>query len=151
FTLTRSTVIVTDAALTAQGRQLAEMLDTPTGFDVAVRTGSSPRKNFIALRQDKALEKTLGHEGYRLDSTDKGVTIHAATPHGVFYGMQTLRELLPAAIFRSAPVAMTGWTLPAVFIEDVPRFSWRGAHLDVSRHFMPKEFVKKYIDLLAIH
>jgi hexosaminidase len=151
FTLTPSTAIVTDAALKPLGRQLAEMLDTPIGFDLVVRTGAAPASTYIALRQDKTLAKALGPEGYRLDATARAVTIRAATPAGVFYGMQTLRQLLPVAVFRSARVAGVAWKVPAVAIEDVPRFSWRGAHLDVSRHFMPKEFVKKYIDLLALH
>ena len=151
FTITASTAIVTDPVLTAQGRQLAGMLNTPTGFDLAVRTGPSPAAGFIALRIDHTLAKAQGEEGYRLDATTKGVTIRAATAHGVFYGMQTLRQLLPVDVYRQANVAGVRWSVPAVGIEDAPRFSWRGAHLDVSRHFMPKEFVKKYIDLLAIH
>ena len=151
FFLTPSTVIVMDSALKAQGRQLADMLGTATGFDIDVRSGSSPGSGFIALRLDKGLEKGLGGEGYRIDATPKGVTIRAATPKGVFYGMQTVRQLLPAAIFRGAMTEDISWKIPSVAIEDVPRFTWRGAHLDVSRHFMPKEFVKKYIDLLAIH
>jgi beta-glucosidase len=65
--------------------------------------------------------------------------------------MQTLRQLLPPAIFDDTTVADVRWSVPAVIIEDSPRFSWRGAHLDVSRHFQPKEFVRKYIDLLALH
>jgi hypothetical protein len=79
------------------------------------------------------------------------VTITAGAPAGVFYGIQSLRQLLPPAIFENAPVDGIRWTLPAVTIEGLPRFSWRGAHLDVSRHFQPKEFVRKYIDLLALH
>jgi hexosaminidase len=65
--------------------------------------------------------------------------------------VQTLRQLLPPQIFRDAPAGQTAWTIPAVSIEDQPRFGWRGAHLDTGRHFMPKEFVKKYIDLIALH
>jgi len=65
--------------------------------------------------------------------------------------MQSIRQLLPPEILREAPVAGTTWAMPAVSVEDVPRFQWRGAHLDAGRHFMPKEFVKKYIDLLALH
>jgi hexosaminidase len=150
FALTASTVIITDLELRAQGRQLAEMLNTPTGFDMAVHGGASPAAGFIALRLDRTLAKALGEEGYRLDATTSGVTIGAATAHGVFHGMQTLRQLLPVDVYRQAKVTGITWSVPAVAIEDTPRFSWRGAHLDVARHFMPKEFVKKYIDLLAI-
>ena len=151
FTVTASTVIVTDAATAKLGRQLATMIGPATGFDLGVRVSKSPKSGFIALREDNALAKTIGPEGYRLDATPNGVTIRGASPAGVFYGMQTLRQLLPAAIFREAAVSGVDWRVPAVAIEDTPRFSWRGAHLDVARHFMPKEFVKKYIDLLAIH
>jgi hexosaminidase len=151
FTLRASTPIVTDAALRARGRQLASMLAPATGFDLAVRVGAAPGAPHIALRQQASLAKTLGPEGYRLEATPRAVTIRAASPAGVFYGMQTLRQLLPPVIFRDAPVAGVAWRIPAVAIEDVPRFSWRGAHLDVARHFQPREFVKKYIDLLALH
>ena len=149
--LTSSTVIVSDAPLAHLGYQLAAMLGPATGFDLAVRTGRAPGSNFVALRLDAALGKTLGAEGYRLESTAKSVTIRAAAPAGVFYGMETLRQLLPTAVFRSARVDGIAWTVPAVSIDDSPRFTWRGGHLDVARHFMPKEFVKKYIDLLALH
>ena len=151
FVLTASTTIVTDPALKAQGRQLADLLNTPTGFDLAVRGGGTPAAGFVALRIDKTLATTLGEEGYALEVTTKGVTIRGATPHGVFNGIQTLRQLLPVDVYRQAVATGVTWQIPAVAVEDTPRFSWRGAHLDVSRHFMPKEFVKKYIDLLAIH
>ena len=151
FVLTASSTIVTDPALKTQGRQLADLLNRPTGFDLAVHSGGTPAQGFIALRIDQRLATALGEEGYRLDATIKGVTIRAATPHGVFHGMQTLLQLLPVHVYRQAAVTGLIWRVPAVAVEDTPRFSWRGAHLDVSRHFMPKEFVKKYIDLLAIH
>ena len=151
FALTRSTVIVTDPTLAHLGHQLAGMVGPATGFDLAVRPGKAPKANFVALRVDAALGRALGTEGYRLDATSKGVTIRAATPAGVFYGIETLRQLLPTSIFRAAQVVGVDWTVPAVSIDDTPRFSWRGGHLDVARHFMPKEFVKKYIDLLALH
>src|SRR5213076_1033688 len=79
------------------------------------------------------------------------VSIRAYARAGAFYAIQTLRQLLPEEILRQARMERVAWTVPAVSIEDAPRFSWRGAHLDVARHFMPKEFVKKLIDLLALH
>lgn len=160
FSLTAGTRIVVDAALKAQGRQLASMLGPATGFDLAVQVGAAPATPHIALRLTtaKAAMASLGAEGYQLTVTPKAIQITGASAAGVFYGMQTLRQLLPVDIYRSAPwfsvqgaTSKVTWTVPAVSIEDTPRFSWRGAHLDVSRHFMPKEFVKKYIDLLALH
>jgi hexosaminidase len=150
FTLAATTTIVTDAALIKQGRQLASLVGPATGFDLAVRAGAAPARSHIALRLDRSLERSLGPEGYRLAVSPRAVTIRAATPAGVFYGMQTLRQLLPPDIFREGQVKRV-WPVPAVTIEDTPRFAWRGMHLDVSRHFQPKEFVKKYIDLLALH
>jgi hexosaminidase len=151
FTITRTTPVVADASVRPQADQLAAMLRPATGFALPVRVGRSPRDPHLALRIDAALVRTLGPEGYRLTATSRAVTISAGAAAGVFYGMQSLRQLLPVAIFEDAPVNGVRWSVPAVMIEDVPRFSWRGAHLDVSRHFQPKEFVRKYIDLLALH
>lgn len=88
--------------------------------------------------------KITGKEAYRLSVSKKGVTIEAATPRGVFYGIQTLRKSLPT-------VKVDTITLPAVTIADEPRFSYRGMHLDCARHIFPLSFVKRYIDLLAMH
>jgi hexosaminidase len=86
-----------------------------------------------------------------LDVRPARIVARASAAAGLFYAVQTLRQLLPPQIFRDAPAGQTAWTIPAVSIEDQPRFGWRGAHLDTGRHFMPKEFVKKYIDLIALH
>ena len=151
FLITARTVIVTDAATHTLGRTLATWLAPATGFAMDVRRGPLPKTGAIVLARNAALAETLGAEGYRLDVTSRRVTVRAATTAGVFYGMQTLRQLLPVDVYREAPIGGMAWTMPAVSITDVPRFGWRGAHLDVSRHFMPKQFVKRYIDLMAMH
>ena len=151
FTLTSSTQIVVDEPLRGLGRRLAGMLETPTGFEVAVRTGAAPKTHHIALRLQPSLAGSLADEGYNLEVAERAITIRAAAPAGVFYGIQTLRQLLPKEIFREARAENVEWRVPLATISDKPRFGWRGAHLDVSRHFQPKEFVKKYIDLLALH
>lgn len=92
----------------------------------------------------------LPPEAYTLRVNEQGVEISAASDAGVFYALQTLRQLLPADAFKAAPVS-SGWQVPALLIEDAPRFSWRGMHLDVARHFMPVSFVKKFIDVMAMH
>ena len=150
FLLTPATVVVTDRATRPIGYQLADWLGPATGYRLAVRGGPGTAARTISLRTDPTLAR-LGDEGYRLTVTGTRITIRAFRPAGVFYGVETLRQLLPPDVFRQAPVAGVTWTVPAVEIEDMPRFQWRGAHLDVSRSFMPKEFVKKYIDLLALH
>ncbi len=81
-----------------------------------------------------------GAEGYRLDVAKSGVTITAASEAGRFYALQTLQQLVEAS---------TGGRIPAVTIADAPRFSWRGLHLDVGRHFQPVHFIKRYLDLMA--
>lgn len=92
-----------------------------------------------------ALDDRLAPEGYRLTVDGDGVVIEGGVPAGVFYGAQTLRQLLPA----ESPGDTV--TLPHLEVTDEPRFGWRGAMLDVARHFMPKEFVLRFIDLLALH
>ncbi|MDQ3996753.1 MAG: beta-N-acetylhexosaminidase [Gemmatimonadota bacterium] len=151
FVITSRTTVWADDASAAIGRQLAASLAPATGFMLEVRSGADAPPGSIQLRQDTSLAPGLGREGYRLDVRPDGVVAQAAEPAGLFYAIQTIRQLLPPEIFRSSQVAGLTWSMPAVTIEDVPRFGWRGAHLDVARHFMPKEFVKKYIDLLALH
>lgn len=93
----------------------------------------------VVLRMDPNLRE-LGAEGYRLSVDDDGIRIVSATPAGLFYGGQTLRQIL-----------VGGREAPHLEIEDRPRFPWRGSLLDVARHFRTKAFVKRYIDLLAYH
>jgi hexosaminidase len=150
FLLTPATVIVTDRATRQIGYQLADWLEPATGYRLSATGSAGTAARTISLRLDPSLSR-LGDEGYRLTVSGTRITIRAPHAAGVFYGVETLRQLLPPDIFRAAPVAGVTWTVPAVEIEDMPRFAWRGAHLDVSRSFMPKEFVKKYIDLLALH
>jgi hexosaminidase len=128
---------------------LAARLGPPTGFSLAVRSavGNVP-EDAILLRTGDVLSK-LGAEGYQLSVSKKGIKIEAASPAGLFYGVQTLLQLLPAEVEGPGKAEGVPWKVPFVKIEDRPRFVWRGAHLDVGRHFFPKEFVKKYIDLLA--
>ena len=145
YLLSARTVLRTDPAFRAVARRFARDVAAPTGLELAVvplgGTGG------IVLRRDAALPA----EGYRLDVTPQGVTVRASAPAGAFYALETVKQLLPPAIYREAPVAGVTWAVPAVHVEDAPRFPWRGAHLDAGRHFMPKEFVKKYVDLLARH
>lgn len=122
FTPGQRTRIVADAGL----QSAAPLL----GFRVG-RTGE-----IILTTRDA--KPSLGPEGYELTVTTNRVVIRAPQPAGIFYGTQTLRQLLPGPI-------------PCLHIEDQPRFQWRGALLDVGRHFFRKDFLKRYIDLLAFH
>ena len=100
-------------------------------------------KNAILLGINDAIEQ---EEGYELKVTPQLVTIQGKTPNGVFHGIQTLRKAIPVTTN-----SLGSATLPGVEIKDYPRFGYRGMHLDICRHFFPVEFVKKYIDLLALH
>ncbi|MEU8380998.1 beta-N-acetylhexosaminidase [Streptosporangium sp. NPDC048865] len=97
------------------------------------------------------LDASLGAESYVMDVTDGGVRIAAGDRAGAFYAGQTLRQLLPPAAFRAAAGAGTSWSVPLGGVRDTPRFSWRGVHLDVARHFMPKREVLRMVDIMAVH
>ncbi|MFJ2741565.1 beta-N-acetylhexosaminidase [Streptomyces sp. NPDC087440] len=103
------------------------------------------------------LDESLAAEAYRLDigpgdGDSRGVVLlTGGSPAGVFWGAQTLRQLLGAQAFRNAPPAEAEAVLPYQRVEDAPRFGWRGMMLDVARHFMPKDDVLRYLDLLAAH
>jgi hexosaminidase len=112
---------------------------------------TNARLNVIYLLNDEKIEHP---EGYTLEVLPGSVLIRAKTPAGAFYAIQTLRQLFPPEI--NAPNAMAAaqnisWSAPCCRIEDAPRFAYRGLHLDVARHFFPVDFVKRYIDLLALH
>ena len=120
---------------------LSDYIRTCTGLDLPTQAGAGP-DGCIRLVCDPAA--STSPEGYRLTVNQTGVTIAAPTEAGVFYGIQTLRKSLPLG--KTAHV----W-LPAVEVEDSPQFTFRGLHLDVGRHYFPIDFIKKYIDLLALH
>src|SRR2546427_6025590 len=150
FTLSGATVITTDRASRALGEMLADYFFPATGFRLAVRSAAPGGARVISVGLDATLT-ALGEEGYRLEVSPARLTIRAARPAGAFYAIQTLRQLLPAAIFRQARVPTAVWTIPPVSIEDSPRFRWRGHPLGVAPHFLPKEVVKKLLDLAALH
>jgi len=103
------------------------------------------------VRLTRAGAKRLPDEGYRLEVAGGGVTIRARTSAGWFYGIQTLLELLPPAIFSPAPVNDVSWAIDRVRIDDAPRFAWRGLHLDVARHFQALAVLLRLVDQMALH
>ena len=106
----------------------------------------------ITLAVEPALKDELGSEGYKLSSSANGVAIRGATAAGVFYGVQTLRQLLPPDMERGGLRATGGRAeVPALEITDRPRFVWRGALLDVGRHFVTVPDVKRFLDEMALH
>ncbi|WP_405598315.1 beta-N-acetylhexosaminidase [Streptomyces sp. NBC_01410] len=117
-------------------------------FGLPLPPAPQATRNRLTLRIDNSLRP----EAYRLTvASAVGVEIAGGDAAGVFWGAQTLRQLLGTEAFRQAPVARTTAALPMQVVEDSPRFPWRGLMLDVSRHFMPKADVLRYLDLLAAH
>lgn len=133
------------------GKMLADKFQKAAGLELSINeSDDNTAGNAIYFTAVGAVD-SLGSEGYQISATSKSVTIQAKQPPGLFYGMQTIAQLLPAAIESSIKVENTEWTIPVVEITDIPRFSWRGQHLDVCRHFVPVDFIKKYIDNMAMH
>ncbi|MEU1806010.1 beta-N-acetylhexosaminidase [Streptomyces sp. NPDC019937] len=131
-------------------RWLRAAVGAATGLPLAPHTGDGDP---IALEIDPALGARLGPEGYRLVIDGRAVVLRGGGEPGLFWGAQTLRQLLGPDAFRRAPIDpdRREWSLPALDVEDAPRFAWRGMMLDVARHFLPKDGVLAYVDLLAAH
>ncbi|WP_406008643.1 beta-N-acetylhexosaminidase [Streptomyces sp. NBC_00637] len=131
------------------GRWLRAVLWQATGLPLHEgREPDDTDADGIGLRLDPG----LGCEEYRLVSDGTGVLVEGGGAAGVFHGAQTLRQLLGPDAYRKAPLDRNRvWTVPHVTIEDGPRFRWRGLMLDVARHFMPKDGVLRYLDLMAAH
>ena len=154
FLLTADTTIVTaptTAEVTAIAEMLAAHLRPATGYPLPVLpandASASSRRLSLALNP---ADTALGEEGYALTITPDAVSLTAHQPAGLFYGVQTLRQLLPPAI-ESATLQPSPWPLPAGTIRDTPRFAWRGVMLDVARHFFGVADVKRVIDLAAAY
>lgn len=97
------------------------------------------------------VDETLPAEGYKLDITKNGIEVRASQFRGFLYALQSLKQLLPAAVYGTQPASEESWEASCVAIEDAPRFAYRGMHLDVARHFFSVDEVKRYLDVMAIH
>ncbi len=152
FTLSEAAQIQVEpgiAEIAPIGQYLADRLRPATGYalPVVAAAARASEPGHICLNAAGG-DVTLGQEGYELTVTPQGITLTAGRPEGLFRGVQTLRQLLPPSIEQSTKQAGP-WMVPAGSIRDYPRFGWRGAMLDVARHFFPVETIKRYIDLLA--
>lgn len=154
FFITDRTSIAVDSSseeLPALARYLADKLEPATGFRIPVSVGvKGTEKNTIILSVNGADEQ-LGPEGYELVVGDDRVTLTANAPAGVFWGIQTLRQLLPAEIEQASKVEGKEWEIATGTIRDSPEYAWRGSMLDVARHFFGVEDVKRYIDLITAY
>jgi hexosaminidase len=144
FHLDAATAIAATPPVDGVRRWLRGALSPATGLPLP---DGPPGPGTIAL----SLAGDLPPEGYRLRVGPAGVSIVGGDPAGAFYGAQTLRQLMPPAAYRRAPVGGPLWTVPCAEVTDGPRFRWRGCLLDVARHFLPVADVLRFIDLLALH
>lgn len=128
----------------------AQNLNAISGFQTTSQplegTEALPKKNIVFKAN-----KDIVPEGYELSIQPDAVIIQASDRSGIFYAIQTLKQLLPTAIYGDQPTSDAQWTLPCMEIKDAPRFGYRGLHIDVARHFFPKEEMKKILDLMALH
>jgi hexosaminidase len=167
FRLRADSVIVTERAAAAEAQWLASALGPALGAApkvvVARQVGGVRRRLHLCgkrprpsarcrtwIRLDQIRRKAGPAESYSLDVAPGFALVRAGDTAGLFYGAESLRQLLPSTIFASAPPA-TEWAAPCVRVVDQPRFAWRGAMLDTGRHFMPKAVILKLIDLIALH
>lgn len=126
-------------------RSFQSLVQQTVGLELTTKTKGSPTKGDVVFSIDDAVSE---EEGYELLITSNQIKIKARKPVGLFYAIQTLKQLIP---LETEAASNHSLKIPAVEIKDSPRFQYRGMHLDVARHFFPVEFVKKYIDLIALH
>jgi len=153
FTLNNNTEVLFSESEGAEfvAKAFADFIKPATAHELQVASTSTKTmvKGAIVFIEDKELD---GEEGsYKLTVTPNGILAKSNNPVGLYYAFQTIRQLLPVEIESKNTVAGIQWNVPSVEISDAPRFSYRGLHLDVGRHFFPVDFIKKFIDLLALH
>jgi hexosaminidase len=154
FAIGASTVVYVasgDAALARTAREVTEWIRRATGFRLTT-AATGPSASRIEIGVDPT-RQDLGVEGYEIAIEPQRLALTAPTAAGIFYGAQTLRQLLPYSVEYEALLFQEprGVSLPALRIRDTPRYAWRGAMLDVARHFFTVDEVKRFVDLLALH
>lgn len=150
FLVTPETPVIAEGGAASEASKLIDALAPAMGYRLRL-VEEVAEKNAIHLRMEPALSDRLGDEGYELEVTTQSIVLRAGKSAGLFYGIQTLRQLLPPAIFAAAKVAGIEWAVPCVRITDYPRFRWRGLLIDPARHFIPVKDVKQFIDAMASH
>ncbi len=146
FEVKKNTVVVADENVSKVVDYLVAKMAVPMGNKLSV-VSEAPKGNFIALQIDNSIKEK---EGYTLNADADKVLIKASTNQGLFYGVQTLLQLLPAEVESPKQIKNVDWTVPSVSIVDSPRFPYRGMHLDVCRHFVPIANIKKHLDMMAM-
>ena len=138
-----TTLVVENAEQAKVVRNFINLFTKAAGFTPVLKTGKM--KGDVRFVTDKSLKS----EAYRLDIIPEQITVRASDVKGFFYALQTIRQLLPPDIENHHTVNAL-WTVPCLSIQDEPRFGYRGLMLDVSRFFLPKEYVLRIIDCMAM-
>lgn len=152
FTFNKRTVILCPSRqpeILKLAQQFSVQFELVSGLKLSVREVTGIDTTNAVLFQ--SLSNQNNPEAYRLNISPKTIRIEAGSPNGFFYALQSLYQLMPVEIYGKKKADGLKWSAPAVQIIDAPRFAYRGLHLDVGRHFFPVEFIKKYIDAMAIH
>ena len=142
-------IISADADTKRVAGFLSKKLSAATGYAIPVKTAVLNAPVIGNIRLMLTPDSGVGREGYVVTVVPNSISITAYKAAGLFYGMQTLLQLMPKEIESKAPVENINWTVPATTITDNPRFGWRGLMFDVSRHFFTKNDVKEYIDQMV--
>ena len=152
---------IKESGIDAVVENFVKEMNTTTGVKVVKnRLKNGKKLGFDVLKSNKkgdahivlSLDENMGAEAYKLSVEPKRIDITAATAAGFFYAFQTLKQLMPRNVMADVPDEnVKEWSVPAVFIEDEPRFGWRGFMLDEGRHFYGKEEIKKILDVMAAY
>ena len=153
----RGTYRVTDRPVTCDSRTDERTQRAVVGFAARLRTVTGGTNPVTVADEVPAsgirfvTDESLPAEGYELNVDGEGIEVRASQFPGFLYALQSLEQLLPAAVYGTEPAPDAAWEVPCVKIADAPRFAYRGMHLDVARHFFSVDEVKRYIDVMAIH
>ena len=150
FVFRPSVRIIAEIGAEAEASKLIQALAPAMGYRLKLVSKARPKARIVKLVIAKRLLQ-LGDEGYTLEISARQILIIAEQPAGLFYGIQTLLQLLPASIFSKTEVKDINWKVPCLTIKDYPRFKWRGLLIDPARHFIPVNDVKKFLNGMALH
>ena len=139
FIFSSCTRLQADASLKNSVEPLITKLSNAAGIDILSKNICA-KKSLINIKIDNEI---MNDEGYEIKILPEEISLKAKTPAGIFYGVQTILQLLPEAIEKDSLQKNIRWTVPCIAIKDAPRFTYRGIMLDVARHYMPMDFIKK--------
>jgi len=150
FVFKPSIRVIAEKDAQAEASKLIDALAPAMGYRLKLAAKARPKAKAIKLAIDEQLLQ-LGDEGYILEVFAEQILIRAKQPAGLFYGIQSLLQLLPASIFSKTEINDIKWKVPCLQITDYPRFQWRGLLVDPARHFIPVNDVKKFLNVMAMH